>query len=248
MSIRVETEQTYGIKDRKIAGIVAFAAFILLAALLGFIGYRISNPPLPEQLSTEEMTLIPLDPQILEQARKGEQAGTPAKAERSKTTPQQMEQVLVQENSASHVKSGNSDITNTHTPNTNPSGAKYVSDNPFATGGINGGKYRGTNPEGMYDNQNSDPKSIEKVNRFLIKVPNTDNIKSDENCKIVLAVLADPNGNIIGSPTIVKGSSTTNNMALINQVIGTVKNQAQFNKANVTKNTKETITIRIIAN
>jgi|GEM_PF-5308990 len=248
MSIRVETEQTYGIKDRKIAGIIAFAAFVLLAALLGFIGYRISNQPLPEKSSTEEMTLVPLDPQILEQVRKGGQGGTPVKAERSKTTPQQMEQVLAQQNSASHVKSGNSNITNTNTPNKNPSSAQHVSDNPFATGGINGGKYRGTNPDGMRDDQNSESKSTEKVNRFLVKVPNTDNIKSDESCKIVLAVLVDPNGTIIGSPTIVKGNSTTNNMALVNQVINTVKNQAQFNKVNATKNTKETIAIRIIAN
>jgi hypothetical protein len=248
MSIRVDTEQTYGIKDRKIAGIIAFAAFVLLAALLCFIGYRISNPPLPKQVSPEETAYIPLDPQILEQARKGGQSGTPAKAERSQTTPQQMEQILAQKSSISHEKSGNSNITNTHTPTNNPSSAQHTDDNPFATGGINGGKYRGANPEGMYDNQNSDSKSTEKVNRFLVTVPNTYNIKSDENCKIVLAVLVDPNGNIIGSPTSVKGSSTTNNIALINQVIGIVKNQAQFNKANVTKNTKETVTIRITAN
>jgi hypothetical protein len=184
----------------------------------------------------------------LEQVRKGGQSGTPAKAEKSRTTPPQMQQILAQQNSNSHEKSGNSTITNTNTPTNNLSSAKHVSDNPFATGGINGGKYRGANNDGMYDNQDSDSKSIEKVNRFLIKVPNTDNIQSDENCKIVLTVLVDPTGTIIGSPSIVKGSSTTNNMALINQVISAVKNQAQFNKANVTKNTKETIAIRIIAN
>nr|WP_294861838.1 hypothetical protein [uncultured Fluviicola sp.] len=248
MSIRVETEQTYGFRDRKIAGIIAFTAFVLLAALLGFIGYHISNPPLPKQLASEEMTLIPLDAQILEQGRKDGGSGTPAKAEKSRMTPQQMDQILTQQNSTSHAKSGNSNITNTHTPNNNPSNAKYVSDNPFATGGINEGKYGGENNTVMHDNQDSDSKLTEKVNRFLIKTPNTTNIKSDENCKIVLAVLVDPNGTIIGSPAMVKGSSTTNNMALVNQVIGTVKNQAKFNKVDATKNTKETIAIRIIAN
>jgi len=248
MSIRVETEQTYGIRDRKIAGIIAFAAFVLLSALFGFIGYRISNPSPPKQLSTEEMTLVPLDPQILNQIQKGGQSGTPAKAEKSRITPEQMEQILAQQNSTSHVKSGNSNITNTHTVTNNSSSAQQVSDNPFATGGINDGKYRGRNIGDVYDDQDSDPKSTEKVNRFLVKVPNTNNIKSDENCKIVLAVLVDPNGTIIGNPSIVKSGSTTNNMALVNQVISTVKNQAQFNKANVTKNTKETIVIRIIAN
>lgn len=248
MSIRVETEQTYGIKDRKIAGIIAFTAFVLLSALLGFIGYRISNPSLPRPVLSEEMTLVPLNPQILEQARKSGQSGTPAKVERSKTTPPQMTEIRTQQNSTSHAKSGNSSITNTQTPNNNPSGAKYVSENPFATGGINDGKYRGKDPEGMHDNQISDSKLTEKVDRFLIKVPNTDNIKSDENCKIVLNALVDPNGTIIGNPTIVKSSSTTNNMALINQVISTVKNQARFNKLDATKNTKETIVIRIIAN
>lgn len=247
MSIRIETEQTYGIKDRKIAGIIAFTVFVLLAALFGFIGYRISNPPLPQQ-SSEEMTLIPLDAQILKQVRKGGQSGTPAKAEKSRITPEQMEQILTQQSSVSHVKSGNSNITNTNTPNNNPSNAQHVSENPFATGGINDGKYRGRNLEGTRDDQISDPKLTEKVDRFLVKVPNTNNIKSDENCKIALTVLVDPNGTIIGNPTIIKASSTTNNMALVNQVISTVKNQAQFNKANVTKNTKETIVIRIIAN
>lgn len=248
MSIRVETEQTYGIKDRKIAGIIAFAAFVLLSALLGFIGYRISNPSLPKPVPSEEMTLVPLNPQILEQVSKGGQSGTPVKAEKSKTTPPQMAQILTQQSSTSHEKSGNSNITNTQTPNNNPSGAKYLSENPFATGGINEGKYRGKDPEGMRDDQISDSKLTEKTDRFLVKVPNTNNIKSDENCKIVLTVLVDPNGTIIGNPSIVKSSSTTNNMALINQVIGTVKNQARFNKVDATKNTKETITIRIIAN
>ena len=248
MSIRVETEQTYGIKDRKIAGIIAFTAFVLLATLFGFIGYRISNPPIPKQAPSEEMTLIPLDPQILNQIQKGGQAGTPAKAEKSQITPEQMEQILTQQSSTSHLKSGNSNITNTNTPNNNPSSAQHVSDNPFATGGINGVKYRGKNLEGMRDDQISESKSTEKATRFLVKVPNTDNIKSDENCKIVLAVLVDPNGTIIGNPTVVKGSSTTNNTVLVNQVISTVKNQSQFNKANVTKNMKETITIHIIAN
>ena len=248
MSIRVETEQTYGIKDRKIAGIIAFTAFVLLSALLGFIGYRISNPSQPKLVPSEEMTLVPLNPQILEQARKGGQSGTPAKAKRSRTTPPQMTQVLTQQSSTSHAKSGNSSITNTQTPNNNPSSVKQVSDNPFATGGINDGKYRGNDPEGMYDNQESISKSTEKVNRFLVKVPNTNNIKSDENCKIVLTALVDPDGAIIGNPTSLKGSSTTNNMALINQVISTVKNQARFNKVEATKNTKETIVIRIIAN
>lgn len=248
MDYSVETEKAIRLRDRKIAGIAAFTAFGLLAILLCFIGYRISNPPLSKPAAYEEMAFIPLDPQILEQVRQGGQSGTPARTNKTETTPLQTEQVLTTASSSEHVTAGNSNITNTHIPNNNPAGAKHVSDNPFGTGGINGGKYRGNNTEGILDTQNEDPRPAEIVKRFLVAQPNTSSIQSDENCKILLSVLVDPDGNIVGSPVFAKGSSTTNDMILINQVIHVVKNQAQFNKIKGTKNTKETIAIRITAN
>lgn len=248
MGFSIETEKTVQLKDRKIAGIVAFSAFALLITLLCFIGYRISNPALSKPTVSEEMTYVPLDAQLLEQTRQGSQAGTPAKANKAESTPLQTEQVLTARSSVSHVSSGNSNITNTRTPNNNASASKHVSNNPFGTGGINDGTHRGSDPEGMWDTQNEDSKSAEKPKRYLVSQPNTNNIQSDENCKIILSVLVDSEGNIVGNPAFVKGSSTTNDMALINQVIRVVKDQAQFNKVKTTKNTKEAIAIRITAN
>jgi hypothetical protein len=247
MGIRVETEQIDRVKDRKVAGISAFAAFALLLALLGFIGYHISNPALPKPLTSSEVSYIPLDAQLPEQAGKGSHTGTPAKTKQAAETPAQMERILAQQSSISHVKPGNSDMSNTRTPNNNPSGAKHVSDKPFGTGGINDGNKFGNKIGDDQSKDDSNFKSGEETRRYLVKQPNTNTLQSDENCKIVLSVLVDPNGLIVGSPTFVKNSSTTNDMTLVSQVSTIVKNQAQFNKVNTTKNTKEAIVIRITA-
>jgi hypothetical protein len=249
-----ETEKEYEIKDRKVAGIIALSAFVLLLAILHFLGYRIPTPPLPEQLLYKdmEMELIPLEA-VVEQGTGGGGSGTPAKVEQADKTPPQMEQVLTTKSSNTHVKSGNSNMTNTNTPNNNPPSGQNVSNNPFGTGGSGGGDGRG-NGQGIGDDNgngegNGDgPGSGGNPKRFLTEKPNTNNIQSDENVVIVLSVLIDPSGNIIGKPTFVKNGSNTNDMTLINQVINIVKSQARFNKVNATKNMKEAIVIRISAN
>ncbi|AEA44525.1 hypothetical protein [Fluviicola taffensis] len=248
MKVSLESEKTYEVKDRKVAGIISASAFLVLLTILCFIGYRFSNPIIPKQALYDELTLIPLDPQLLQQGLGGSQSGTPAKVKATETTPLQVEQILTQQSSNSSVKLGSSSITNTTTPNNNPASAQHTSDNPFATGGINDGNYRGNSTDAIRDNQNDNPKTEEKVKRNLVSFPNTHTIQSNDNCKIVLSVLVDPNGNIVENPTLIKGNSTTNDVSLINQVISAVKNQAQFNTVNTTKNTKEVITIRITAN
>lgn len=251
----LETEKAFEIKDRKVAGIIALSAFILLLAVLHFLGYRIPTPPLPEQLLYKdmEMELIPLDPAILEQGGGGGGSGTPAKVEQADQTPPQMEQVLTQKSSNTHIKSGNSNNTNTNTPTNNPPSGQHVSDNPFGTGGSGGGNGTGNghgigNDNGDGTGPGTGPGSGGNVKRFLVEKPNTSNIQSDDNCTIVLSVLVDPSGNIIGKPTFVKNGSSTNDMVLINQVINIVKNEARFNKVAASKNMKEAIVIRIMAN
>ena len=87
MSFNVETENTVQLKDRNLAGISAFTAFGLLVILLCFIGYRISNPQLSiKPTIAEELAYIPLDAQLLEQARQGSQAGTPVKVKKTEIT------------------------------------------------------------------------------------------------------------------------------------------------------------------
>ncbi len=249
MAFSIETEKKVLLKDRKVAGITAFTAFALLVTLLCFIGYKISNPQLSKPAVNEEVTYLPLDAQLLEQVHQGSQAaGTPARTNKAKTSPLQTEQVLTAQNNSAHITAGNSNMTSTPISNNNPSGAKHVSDNPFGTGGIHDGKFRGRNLWGARDDQNEDPKPTENTARFLITAPNTNDIKSDENAKIVLSVIVDPDGNIVGKPVFVKNGSTTNDVALIEQVIKAVKEQAKFNKTNTTKNTKTAVVIRIVAN
>lgn len=251
-----ETVKAEEIKDRKVAGIIAISAFTLLLAILHFLGYRIPTPPLPEQLLYKdmEMELVPVELQNLPTGTGGGGSGTPTKAEKAEDTPEQMEELLTQSSSSSHVKSGGSNHTNTTKPNNNPPSAQHVSDNPFGTGGSGGGSGTGNGHGiGNDDGNGNGPGSGGdgsggNVKRFLVQQPNTNNIQSDENCKIVLSVLVDPSGDIIGKPTFVKNGSTTNDMVLINQVINIVKDQARFNKVTGSKNVKEAIVIRISAN
>lgn len=255
MSLSYEMEKTYEGKDRKVAAIISVSALILILTILHFLGYRIPTPPLPEQLLYKdmEMEMIPLEPVILEQGGGGGGSGTPTKAEKTTNTPEQMEQILTQSSSSTHVKSGGSNMTNTTKPNNNPPSAQNTSDNPFGTGGSGGGNGRG-NGNGIGDDNGdgtgpgTGPGSGGNVKRYLVSKPNTNNIKSDENCTIVLSVLVAPDGSIIGKPTYAKAASTTNDISLINQVIKAVESQARFNQVETTKNMKEAITIRITAN
>ena len=250
MEYAVETEKRDQNKDRKMARIIAVSACVILLTILSFIGYRISNPNTDKQSTRANEEYVALDAQLLDAGTQEGGAGSPAKATRAKTTPAQMEQVLTTSNSSTHQKSGNSNITNTTDPNNQTSSAKQVSDNPFGSGGINGENFsgkQGTNP--TWKDDQSEPHRIpETPKRYLVEKPNTTTIQSDENCRITLAVLIDPNGNIIGEPKLVKSGSTTNDMSLTKQVIQIVKKQARFNKVNTEKTTREVIIIHVKAN
>ncbi|HRP53246.1 MAG TPA: hypothetical protein PLI97_07020 [Fluviicola sp.] len=250
-----EIEREKSNKDRKLAGLISVSALLIILAILHFLGYSIPTPPLPEQLLYKDMKmeLIPLDPVVYDEGTGGGGSGTPMKTEKAETTPPQMEQMVTQKSSTTHVKSGNSNTTNTNQVNNNPPSGQNTSDNPFGTGGSGGGDGHGNGNGFGDDNGNgSGPGngngSGGAVRRYLVEQPNTSNIKSDENCTIVLSVLVDADGNIVGQPIFAKGASTTNNTVLINQVIAIVKREARFNKAPGAKNLKQAITIRLIAN
>lgn len=250
-----EIERSNEHKDRKVAGIIAIASLAILLLILHFLGYTIPTPPLPEQLLYKdmEMELIALDPIVYDEGTGGGGSGTPMKTEKTETTPPQMEQVLTQKTSTSSVKSGASNTTNTTKPNDNPPSGQNTSTNPFGTGGSGGGTGTGNgsglgNDNGSGTGPGNGDGSGGAVRRYLVEQPNTSNIRSDENCTIVLSVLVDADGNIVGQPIFAKGASTTNNTVLINQVINIVKKEARFNKAPGAKNLKQAITIRLIAN
>ncbi len=251
-----EIERTNEQKDRKIAGFIVIIACAISISVLHFLSYSIPTPPLPEQLLYKDMKmeLIPLEAVVYDAGTGGGGSGTPMKSEKAETTPPQTEQALTQKgNSTTHVTSWNSNTTNTTRPNNNPPSGQHVSDNPFGTGGSGGDTGRG-NGTGLGDDNGSGTGpgngngSGGEVRRYLVAQPNTSNIKSDENCTIVLSVLVDAEGEIIGQPIFAKGASTTNNTVLINQVINLVKKEARFNKAPGAKNIKQAITLKLIAN
>ncbi len=251
-----ETVKTEEIKDRKVAGIIALSAFVLLLAILHFLGYRIPTPPLPEQLLYKdmEMELIEVELQDLPVGTGGGGSGTAANVEQSDRTPPQTQQVLTQHSSSTHTSSGNSSINNTQTPTDNPASAQNTSSNPFGgTGGSGGGTGTGNghgigNDNGNGEGNGNGPGRGGDPERHWVEKPNTNSIQTDESCVIVLSILVDPNGNIIGKPTFVKNGSNTNDMTIINQVINVVKNQGRFNKVTATKNMKVPVVIRISAN
>ena len=250
-----ETEKAEEIKDRKVAGIIAVSALVLLLAILHFLGYRIPTPPLPEQLLYKDMEMQLLDVELeeLPVGTGGGGSGTPAKVEQSDRTPPQMEQILTQTKSNTSIKSGNSNINNTSNPTDNPPSGRQTSNNPFGTGGSGGGNGTGNghgigNDNGDGSGPGNGPGSGGNPERHWVERPNTNSIQSDESCVIVLSILVDPNGNIVGKPTFVKNGSNTNDITLINQVINAVKETGKFNKVNVTKNMKVASVIRISAN
>lgn len=242
-------------EDRNI-GILVAAGIIGLIFLLFFIlSYSIPDPPIQEVPLEVETGLeeIDLKDYVVEVGQGGGGSGTPTEAPVTNHVVQQTEEVLTSKSSTTPVPTGKSNHTNTTKPNKNTSSTTETSTNPFGSGGNNNGNDGGRNgtfgqDDGPTGGPGTGPNSGGDVRRFLVSKPNTTNIESDENCKIVLRVQVDEDGNIVGKPQFVKAVSTTNNMMLINQVIYVVQSEAKFNKAKGTKVMSQVITIDIVAN
>ena len=243
-------------KNKKIALasslLMALVAFIILHVL----SFKIPTPPLPEALlyKDAEMEFIALEDIIPDNIGSGGGgSGTPVDAKViNKFTPQ-TENVVRDNTSNTSVVSGNSNHSNTTKPTTNSSTTTTASNNPFGNGGSGGGTQGGNgtgigNDDGNGNGPGNGNGSGGNVKRFLVSKPSTSTISSDEDCKIVLSVLVDENGNIVGNPQFIRAKSTSNNTQLINQIIYLVKTQAKFNKAPGASNGKEVITLDVKAN
>ncbi|MES2557231.1 MAG: hypothetical protein V4604_13845 [Bacteroidota bacterium] len=108
---------------------------------------------------------------------------------------------------------------------------------PFhGSGGKGGGKGKGKgNGLGNDDGDGKGPgfgpgEGGTGTKRTLERRPNAANIDSDENCKVVLKVNVDADGNVIGTPTVIRDKTTTANSVVINEVIRVVKAEAKYNK------------------
>ncbi len=119
-------------------------------------------------------------------------------------------------------------------PNEEPSSREP---SPFhGTGGKGGGKGKGKdtglgNDDGPGEGPGFGPGKGGDAKRTIVKKPNAANIDSDEDCTIVLKVSVDADGNVIGTPTVIRDKTTTANSVIINEVIRLVKSEAKYNQA-----------------
>lgn len=243
-------------KDDRNKGIAVAVAIIGLMFLFFFVfTYSIPDPPIEEVpvLAETEMTEIDLKEYVVKVGSGGGGSGTPVKAPVTNQVTPQVQKVLTNPRGTTTVPKGGSNHTNTNKPNDNKASTTEESNNPFGSGGTGGGDGGGRGhgfggDTGDGTGPGTGPGSGGDVKRYLVNKPNTYNIDSDENCKIVLRVQVDADGNIVGKPAFVKAASSTNNMTLINQVIYVVQSEAKFNAVKGAKLKSEVITISISAN
>ncbi len=86
------------------------------------------------------------------------------------------------------------------------------------------------------------------VRRFLIKRPDASSISSKKKCSIVFMVIVDEKGDVIGTPKLMKSSTTTTDQKLIEKVSALVKSQAKYNSDKGARNIAMSINIPIHPN
>lgn len=126
---------------------------------------------------------------------------------------------------------------------------------PFSgSGGKGGGKGKGKgNGLGDDDGNGKGPGFGEGEGgpgkRTIIEKPSTASVDSDENCSILLKVRVDADGNVIGTPTVVRDSrTTTSNSVVLNEVVRLVKEKAKYSKLPAgSAPTQEVLTIKVSA-
>ncbi len=244
-------------KDKQIAGIVAGSFVLVVGTLLYVLGFSIPTPPLPNQLLYKDMEmeiLVPLEAMQLENGPGGGGSGTPTKANLSQENPPQMEQVLTQNGGSIKHPSGGSNHTNTTKPNNNPPTTQNQSNNPFGSGGSGGGDGRG-NGTGVGDDNgpgsgpgNGPGSGGGSPKRVRITDPVVHDIDSDESGSILVEVVVDAAGKIVGSPKANRAKTTITNEAVIRTVLDRVKAQVRFNAVPGAANVKLAFTVKITPN
>ena len=109
--------------------------------------------------------------------------------------------------------------------------------NPFSKGtggsggGDKGGKGKGFgNDTGPSEGPGFGPNKGGTKIRKTLSNPSGSSIQSDEDCKVVLKVSFNADGDVIGTPINDRAKSTTNNSMIINEIIRLVKLQTKIDK------------------
>ncbi|MCC6701189.1 MAG: hypothetical protein IT221_06680 [Fluviicola sp.] len=84
-------------------------------------------------------------------------------------------------------------------------------------------------------------KRVEK--RFLITAPDASNLNADEDSKLSFLVNINADGIIVGTPKVIRATSTCSDEQLINQVRNLVVQQARWNKAEGAPMTEQKINL-----
>ncbi len=90
-------------------------------------------------------------------------------------------------------------------------------------------KEGGLGNDDTYSDYSKVIKRVEK--RFLENAPDASNLNADEDSKLSFLVKINADGNIVGTPKVIRSASTCSDEQLINQVKNLVIQQARWNKA-----------------
>lgn len=158
-------------------------------------------------------------------------SGTASNAKYDPTPNPMMKEQSTVDKSTEHVIAGKGNQTNSTNKTNTATTTNY---DPFAngTGGKGGGEHGGKGT-GVGDDDGSGHGNGPTGTgggtsvRKLIRKPNTLNIKSDDDCRIVLNVTVNADGDVINA-TVDNAGTTTSNSALIREVIALVKRDAKY--------------------
>lgn len=214
------------IMDKRKGIASAIIVLILLLLYLLLVTIEMADPK-PEPMITPVETEFP-EELILENLRVegGMDAGNPNNDEVKPPEPT-VEEIVTQTNSDTQAATGQGATTNSNQTENTASNTQVV-DDPFASGGQNGGTGSGST---FGDSPNPGPGGNGTgggIKRILVTQPSFGNI-STENANISLKVTIDANGNVIAA-SCNQALTTTTNQTLINKVIAQVKKHAKYNK------------------
>lgn len=242
-------------KKDNVAGFFTSALFfVLLFFLLKFISYAniAEEEPLEDIIEIEKKVPDQITMHKFETSEKqGGGSGTPTDAPLQKDYSPQMEKTLRDENSTAKetAAQGESNHSNQNKSSDNKASTTVDSDLAFKSGGDGGGDKGGKGKGFGNDNGNGDGpgKGEGKKARIRLNDPNTNNISSNESCKISLKLSINAEGDVVRAENI-GAKTTTTNQTIINQVIANVKSQVKYNAREGASLETVFLTVNISAN
>lgn len=227
-------------KDRLKSLVFSSSFFLILMLILHFMTYQQVLPkPLEELLKLEKVPdEVTMEKFETSGPKGGGGSGQPTDAPLSEEFSPQTEKIVSDVNSESSevALKGESNHSNQTESSENKASTTVDSDLSFRSGGDGGGNQGGRgkgfgsddgNGSGSGSGNGSGNGDAKKP-RIRLNNPNTENISSDQSCKISLKLQVNAEGDVIRAENLTSKTTTTNQV-VINQVISNVKNQVKYN-------------------